>query len=169
MNTADIHLMYDYNEWANARILDRAEDVTLEQFAAPSSHSFGSLHGTLVHTLDTERVWRNLLQSRALGNELTTGDLPTLEAIRQFWREEQTAMRAYIDGLRDADMATIIRYEVPGGILRERVLWHCLYHVVNHGMQHRSECANLLTTYGQSPGDLDFTVFLNGRAGQKTG
>jgi len=31
-------------------------------------------------------------------------------------------------------------------------------------MQHRSEAANLLTTYGQSPGDLDFTRWLNERA-----
>jgi uncharacterized damage-inducible protein DinB len=44
------------------------------------------------------------------------------------------------------------------------VLWHCLVHVVNHGTQHRSEAALLLTNDGQSPGDLDFTLFLNSRA-----
>ena len=43
---------------------------------------------------------------------------------------------------------------------RDRILWHCLYHVVNHGTQHRSEAAALLTDYGSSPGDLDFTLFL---------
>jgi hypothetical protein len=30
-------------------------------------------------------------------------------------------------------------------------------------MQHRSEAAALLTGYGQSPGEIDFTVFLNER------
>jgi uncharacterized damage-inducible protein DinB len=44
---------------------------------------------------------------------------------------------------------------------RERVLWHCLLHVVNHGTQHRSEAAAILTGYGYSPGGLDFTAFLN--------
>ena len=34
-------------------------------------------------------------------------------------------------------------------------------------MQHRSEAAALLTSYGQSPGEIDFTVFLNERAAQK--
>jgi hypothetical protein len=27
-------------------------------------------------------------------------------------------------------------------------------------MQHRSEAAHMLTEYGQSPGDIDFTLFL---------
>jgi uncharacterized damage-inducible protein DinB len=40
------------------------------------------------------------------------------------------------------------------------VLWHLLVHVLNHGTQHRSEAALLLTSYGQSPGDLDLILFL---------
>jgi uncharacterized damage-inducible protein DinB len=44
---------------------------------------------------------------------------------------------------------------------RGEFVWHCLLHVVNHGTQHRSEAAALLTEYGSSPGDLDVTMFLN--------
>ena len=77
------------------------------------------------------------------------------------WREEETAMRAYLAGLRDEDMENPVRYKVGDGPKRDRILWHCLLHVVNHGTQHRSEAAALLTEYGYSPGDLDFTVFLN--------
>jgi uncharacterized damage-inducible protein DinB len=49
------------------------------------------------------------------------------------------------------------------GDYRERVLWHCLLHLANHGTQHCSEAAAILTGYGRSPGYLDFTAFLNER------
>jgi uncharacterized damage-inducible protein DinB len=40
------------------------------------------------------------------------------------------------------------------------VLWQILYSSVDHATQHRSEAAALLTGYDQSPGDIDFTLFL---------
>ena len=35
-----------------------------------------------------------------------------------------------------------------------------LAHLVNHGTQHRSEAALLLTQAGRSPGELDLIVYL---------
>ena len=70
-------------------------------------------------------------------------------------------MRTYLAGLSDEDLNGHLRYTADNGEMRDRLLWHCLVHVVNHGTQHRSEAAALLTGFDCSPGDLDFTVFLN--------
>jgi len=162
MNIQDIHLLYDYNYWANKKILAASAGVSHEQFTAPASFPYGGLRGTLVHTLDAERGWCRLFERQPFGADLNPEDFPSLQSVEQRWREEEAAMRVYLVGLRDADMERHLRYNTTDtGIQRDRILWHCLVHVVNHGTQHRSEAAALLTDYGQSPGDLDFTVFLN--------
>jgi len=91
--------------------------------------------------------------------DLTEIEFPTVVSLEIHWRKEEAAMRNYLGSLKDDDMSGFIRYTTPSGIKRERVLWHCLFHVVNHGTQHRSEAAAILTGFDQSPGDFDFSMF----------
>jgi uncharacterized damage-inducible protein DinB len=164
MNIQDINLLYDYNFWANRLIMAKSAEVTPEQLVAPTTHSWGSLRGTLVHLLDSEYGWRRIFETGGvMFDDLTPEDFPTVESVRQRWDSEEAAWRSYLSSLTDADMTRIIRYDLPEGGFRERVLWHCLFHVVNHGMQHRSEAAHMLTKYGHSPGDIDFTLYLRQR------
>ena len=161
MNIQDIHLIYEYNYWANKKILIASANVTYEQFAASAAFPYGGLHGTLLHILEAEWSWRALFQKIEGASELLSTEYPDLSAIETRWRAEETAMRTYLASLRDEDMESHLRYTTDEGLKRDRILWHCLLHVVNHGTQHRSEAAALLTDYGSSPSDLDLTVFLN--------
>ena len=161
MNKQDILFIYEYNYWANKRILEATAKVSEQQLLAPASFPFGGLHGTLLHILDSEWAWRALFQNIESASDLRAEEYATLTALRARWQEEESTMRAYLAGLSDEDMESHLRYTTDSGIKRDRILWHCLLHVVNHGTQHRSESAALLTDAGQSPGDLDFTVFLN--------
>lgn len=159
MTRQDLLLLFDYNYWANKRILAAATQVSPEQFVAPTTHNYGTLRNTLVHTLDAEFSWRTRCESGVFGEELQETDFPTVPSLTQHWAEEEQAMRTFLASLQDADLERIVSYPVDHGT-RSRILWHCLFHVVNHGTQHRSEAAAILTDYGHSPGDLDFTVFL---------
>lgn len=163
MNIHDILLLYNYHYWSTRRILAAGAHVSTEQFVVPTAHSFGSLRGTLVHTLDSESAWRMLLQHNTLDyfHAMKEEDFPTLDTLEQRWNEEERAMRGYIASLADEDLSGYVRYTTPEGEKRERVLWHCLLHIVNHGTHHRSEAAAILTDYSHSPGGLDFTAFLN--------
>lgn len=161
MNIQDIHLLYEYNYWANKKIIAASVNITHEQFTAPAAFPYGGLHGTLLHILDAEWGWRALFQELKDASDLLPADYPNLSAIETRWLEEEIAMRAYLANLGDKDMESHLRYTTDTGVKRDRILWHCLFHVVNHGTQHRSEAAALLTDFGSSPSDLDFTVFLN--------
>ncbi|HUH99157.1 MAG TPA: DinB family protein [Anaerolineales bacterium] len=162
MNIQDILTIYEYNYWANQRILAKCRDVTPPQFGAPAEFPFGGLRGTVVHILDAEFGWRTFFQQNNWSApELKEADFPTLAAVQARANQEEQAMRAYLATLRDEDMNTHKHYTNEKGEPRDRILWHCLWHVVNHGTQHRSEAAALLTRFNQSPGDLDFTLFLS--------
>lgn len=161
MKIADIHLLYDYNYWANQRLLDTAAQLSDEQFTAPAAAAHHALRRTLVHVLDAEYSWRILCQHPLFTDEIPEETFPTVAALAQRWQDEETDMRAYLNRLSDNDLQGIVRYTLENGVVRERVLWHCLWHVVNHGTQHRAEAAAILTDLGYSPGDLDFTVFMN--------
>ena len=161
MKIDDIKLMYEYNYWANKKILSAAEDISTEELIKPNNSSWGSLRGTLIHILDTEYGWRMLCKDLIFSDEMKPEDFPDLAAIKTRWEADEADMMSYLNSLTDDDLEGLVTYEVGKGITRNRVLWHCLYHVVNHGMQHRSECAAMLTDLGHSPGDLDFVDYLN--------
>ena len=168
MNIRDIFTIYNYNYWATGKILTASAQLSPEQFILPTTHSFGSLRGTLMHTLDAECSWRMLLEKDTLAyfDALKEDDFPTFVSLEQRWKEEERLMRNYLNSLSEDDLIDYVRYTTDEGDKRERVLWHCLLHVVNHGTHHRSEAAAILTEYGHSPGELDFTVFLNEQQGE---
>ena len=162
MRLDDIKLMFDYNYWANDLILAQAEKASAEQLMALNTSSYSSLHGTLLHTLEAEIVWRMLLDRGEFVEDLNAADFPDVAALNARWASEREAFRALIDSLDDDRMLSVVEYQA-GEIKRRRIMWHCLLHVVNHGTQHRSEAAAMLTDFDLSPGDIDFTVFLNDR------
>lgn len=160
MNLEDIRFLYEYNAWANARILASCARVTPEQYAAPAQLSHGSLRGTLVHALAVEVLWRQRCQGNSPSTAtLSEYDLATFEELQSRWRKEEEAMRAYLDSLTETVLMQPQAYQTTRGVAYENTLWQLLAHVFNHGTQCRSEAAVALTAYGQSPGDLDMLYF----------
>ena len=163
MSLKYIQLMFDYNVWANDLILTKAGEITPEQLKAKTNFPWGSLYNTLIHVMDTEYGWRNLCQYNRRTPVLDQEhQFETLTDVTTLWQKERADMQDYLDSLTEDDLDGVTSYNVPDGV-RERILWHCLLHIVNHGTQHRSECAQILTDFGQSPGDIDLMLFLNQR------
>jgi uncharacterized damage-inducible protein DinB len=48
--------LYDYNYWANAKILEATEQVSEAQFIEETEDGHGSLRATLVHMLSAEWI-----------------------------------------------------------------------------------------------------------------
>ena len=173
MKIDEIKLLCDYNDWADARIVAACARVTPEQYAAPTSYGRGGLRATMVHILDN--IWQQRITLQGYyqepladeaaydATELHEDVFPTLEVLQERWLIEQREIQAYLNTLTEETLNGTIRYVIPGAV-RELVVWHILLDVIIHATQHRSEAAALLTSYGQSPGDFDFTMFMSEHA-----
>lgn len=166
MRLVEILTLFDYNYWANDRVLAAAAKVTDAQFTALApAVSNGSLRGALLHVLNAEWIWRmRCHEGLSPSGLLMEEDFPTLETLRTRWQTDEQTMRTFLAGLRDDDLTDPVKYKTTSGTPHENTLWHILVHVVNHGTQFRSEAAVLLSEYSQSPGDLDFIYFLRLRS-----
>lgn len=160
MNKEDILTLYKYNQWANAKILNAASNVKQEQFLAPASFPHGGLRGTLVHALFAEWIWRNRWEGTSPTYRLKPEDFPTVESLQARWLEEETRLMSFVDSVTDEKLNLTFSYKNTAGKPLTKVLWHAMAHVVNHGTQHRTEAAALLTDFGCSPGDIDLIYFL---------
>ena len=143
MNKADIEALFRYTDWANARVLRQAAQVSPEQYTAAAPVPQGSLRGALVHTLAAEVTWRRRWQGDSPTSLLSESDLPTFEALADRWEQEADALREFIASLTDDDLNRTVQYKTTKGLPIKDVLWHLMVHVVNHGTQHRSEAAIL--------------------------
>ena len=161
MNKKDIHLLYEYNRWANVRILGAAAKISEAQFLAPAEFPHGGLRGTLVHTLFGEWIWRMRWQGSPPNLRLKPEDFPTFASLKTRRLEEETLLMEFVDGLTDKRLKVEFDYISTEGNPHRRVSWETMVHLVTHGMQHRSEVAAMLTDMGHSPGDIDLIVFLN--------
>ena len=160
MIISDLRYLFDYNDWARDRILRAAASASDADLRRDVGLPSGSVFGTLVHMLSAEHVWRLRCAEGVSPTALfDPADFADLDAIVARWRQEAQPMRDFLDGLSDADCAGTVDYRNISGKAQSQVLWRILAHVVNHGTQHRSECAHALTSFGHSPGDLDLIMF----------
>ena len=160
MNKQDILTLYKYNQWANGKILNTAAHVTQEKYLAPASFPHGGLRGTLVHALFAEWIWRKRWEGTSPTYRLKPEEFPTFESLRARWAEEEKHLMDFVNGLTDEGLNNTFNYMNTSGKPFSRILWQAMAHLVNHGTQHRTEAAAILTGLGHSPGDIDLIGFL---------
>jgi len=161
MNKQDITLVYKYNQWANKKILEQAANVTQDQFVAPATFPHGGLRGTLTHILFAEWIWRHRWEGTSPVVHMKPEEFSIFESLRSRWADEESLLMKYAENVTDDQLESYFLYTTTDGTPQERVLWQAMLHLVNHGTQHRSEAAALLTDFGHSPGDIDFIYFLS--------
>ncbi len=156
MNADDVRFLKDYDRWATRRLLAVADGLDPAVWSRTQVVDERGLGGILVHQLGALMRWRHRLQRLA-------GELPRPER-DQLPPPGELARLFEAEWARYEEWQTAWTDDMMGYRVNGVPMWQLLVHVVNHGTQHRSEAAVLLTAEGRSPGDLDLSMFAEERA-----
>jgi uncharacterized damage-inducible protein DinB len=152
--------LYEYNEWANDRLLGVASGLSADDLSAGRGASFGSILDSFVHVVDAQAVWlKRWRTGDARGMTFLEDESEIdLARVRAAFDTSHAGVREYVGGLDGEQLDASLVYRDSKGE-RSRPLWQLMTHVANHGTYHRGEIAMLLTGVGHSPGDLDFSFW----------
>jgi uncharacterized damage-inducible protein DinB len=166
MLTEALRTMYGYNRWATERLLDTAAQLTPRQLDAPAGGEQRSVRETLLHLIVTQKGWLSwwdgsMSAEAAYGLRPDPADYPDVAALRRLWAALEQQTQAFLARLSDEELQRVYSSKLPDGSEWQMLLWKMMLHVANHGTQHRSEAAALLTGFGHSPGDLDLIYYVS--------
>ncbi len=157
VDLAQLRRTIAYNQWADEKLVAAAERLSAEELERPREAYFGSVANNLWHMLIVQRLWL----ARWKGDPLPPVDRPPIPSWRAAYAASHAALREYLASLTGADLARIVKYTPRSGVPRAQPLDELILHLANHGTAHRAETGLLLERLGHSPGDLDYTVFMN--------
>ena len=167
MTKEDIRLLYEYDRWANKRVLQSATALSPEQFTRDLGGSFRSVRDTIVHIIAGEWIWLQYwsepfpsssfltdLKARreVLFNPETFADIA---AVQRKWAEVEKEQIEFVNGVTDDFLGKLVPFRKT-----QVRLAHLMQHLANHSTYHRGQVSLMLWQLRMEPVATDFHVFL---------
>jgi uncharacterized damage-inducible protein DinB len=161
MNKQDVEYLYEYNKWANAKVLDAVSRLTPEQFTKDLRSSHGSVRDTLAHNLAAEWIWLERWKGTSPKALLDPIEFPTIESLITRWAKLEEEYGTFISGITDDSLAAMVTYTNTRGEEWTYPLGRMMQHVMNHSTYHRGQVVTLLRQLGASVTPVDLLVFMD--------
>ncbi len=158
--------LYEYDRWANRRILDAAEALSVEQFNQPQVHSWGSVRGLLFHMISAQWIWLSRWRGESPKAFPSNENAQTLKSLREHWSQVEADIQAYVEALTPDGIDREVTYTTTKGKTYTLKMWQMLTHVVNHDTHHRGELAAMFAQMGIQHQEDEMNMFFLGKTGQ---
>jgi uncharacterized damage-inducible protein DinB len=167
MTKDDIQLLYEYDRWANNRILQKASELSDEQFTRDLGGSFRSVRDTLVHIVSGEwgwlAYWREPSHSSAFLTDLRTrrdamfnpDAFSNVAAVQLKWAEVEKEQTEFVNRVTNESLEKMLPFRTT-----QIRLAHLMQHLANHSTYHRGQVALMMRQLDAEPLATDFHVFL---------
>jgi uncharacterized damage-inducible protein DinB len=171
MTKDDIQLLYEFDRWANSRVLQAASTLKPEEFTRDLGGSFPSVRDTLVHIVGCERTWLKCWKEPSPSSTFVTDSwtrhkdlfnpkaFPDFTAVQFKWAEVEREQVEFVNRVTDESL----RRMIP--VRKSQIsLAHLMQHLANHSTYHRGQVASMMRQLAAEPLATDFAMFvLEGR------
>jgi len=155
----DVQLLYDYNAWANNRVLEACGKLSPEQFTRELGSSFSSVRDTLAHIMGVEWLWLERWNGRMPTQLVASKEFPDLSSIRQRWAEIGSNVLSFAARINTEDLTRVHHTRTTKGEPYSHPLSEMMLHLVNHGTYHRGQVTAMLRQLGAKPLATDLILF----------
>ena len=167
MTIDDMRLLYQYDRWANNRVLQATSRLSTEEFARDLGGSFRSVRDTLVHIIGGEWIWLRYWKEPPTNSALLTSlrtrrdllfnpdSFPNVATVQLKWAEVENEQIEFVNGLTDELLERMLSFRAT-----QVRLMHLMQHLANHSTYHRGQVALMMRQLGAKPVATDFHVFL---------
>ena len=143
---------FRYNLWANQVLLDSCEPLSDAQLDATAAGVYGSVRAILMHLFSSEESYAGRVGGQAPGPRLNESDaFPGFDDLRRRAEQSGQALIAFAEKATEEELARILHlddgtYDAP--------VYINLIQAINHGIDHRSQIATVLSLQGIELPDL---------------
>jgi uncharacterized damage-inducible protein DinB len=143
---------FTYNLWANLRLLDACAHLSDAQLDATTSGTFGSVRETLMHLFAAEEGYARHWHFTGASPTPRLKELTTFPGFDELRRRAERSGKELIAVAEQGELNQILyldegTYEAPIIVV--------LIQAINHGIDHRSQIATLLSQQDIELPDLD--------------
>lgn len=150
--------MFEFNRWADERLLTACGQLTEEQYAREIGGSFPSIRATVAHHAGALRAWGTRFEGGDVRSLPLESEVPNAEVALRLVAEGHEVLAR--EASRPAgELDGIFTYRSMRGMMVSLPRWAVLRHVVNHGTYHRGQIANMMRQVGAAPPSTDFFLW----------
>ncbi len=143
--------LFEHNHWANLQIMQACSNLTDEQLdAEPISATKGTIRGTLVHLVTSQRGYLRTLTLPLEERNTPSHDLPFSELQESVTMSGEALIALARDTskiYRETQLQTRDGYHVEP--------WVLMVQIINHATEHREQIKSMLTALGIKPPSID--------------
>jgi len=167
MTKDDVHLLFEYDRWANNRVLQTASTLSLEEFTRDLGGSFPSVRDTLVHIVGGEWGWLTIWKEPAVTSAFVTdlwtrldahfdpNTFPDVAAVQLKWAEIEREQIEFVDRVTNESLQRMLPIRQ-----KQISLAHLMQHLANHSTYHRGQVSLMMRQLAKEPLATDFALFL---------